>query len=176
MIRLAATAFVLALSTGCVVPATLLLVDALDGDGPGVDYYQDSNVSGQMRGELPVTGAFDRELSAGSLWRWEDTIDLELQVEGGGWAMLGGGFDLTGVDDGETVVLGPDEHWVYGCSGASVWNAEFDEPAEEVVVTQERIELDGEELVQLTIIATFADDHEVTAVVVEPVPAPGGEG
>ncbi|MCA9299144.1 MAG: hypothetical protein H6737_21300 [Alphaproteobacteria bacterium] len=159
--------------------STLLLLAACGGRDPiMVDGFAgDSNVQGRMAGAMPVTGDFDHDLRSGYVWKGPGYVEVDLHVLGSeGWVMLGGGFDPAVMsDDGETVTLDPDEHWIFGCSGPDEWNAEYDQPAEEVQVSKEIIDIDGQEMLQVVITAEFSDDNVVSATVVRPTNN-GGDG
>lgn len=170
-------------NTGCTVVAGAVLVgEALDRDDDYDDYgyvdtgwaadgYRSEQVTGTMRGSLPAPGAFDAEIAHGTIGRSSWGTDLDLHMLDGRWAMIGGGFDVQ-LQDGETVVLGPDEHWVIGCGGPAEYDFEFDQSADTVTVTQHDIEVDGQAMIELTITATWAEGGEVTAVAVSPVSNP----
>ncbi|MEZ4316426.1 MAG: hypothetical protein R3F61_02930 [Myxococcota bacterium] len=175
LVQLLTLGSVLAVSTGCAIPAAVLLVDALDRDpsyvdtGSWDDWDDEASeqwvASGQMRGQTPPTGAFDRDITSGTITRSTGWTDFEVNATGGDWAMLAGGFETDRLVDGRTITLDPSEHWIYGCSGPSEWNAEFDEPADTVQVRRDRIEIAGEPLIELTITATFGPGSEIVTVV-----------
>lgn len=170
-----ATLFV-SVGTGCTpIVAGLLIAEFNDGpDGVSTDFME-SNAEGTMRGAVGAVSSGERELTQASVWTSPGYFDFDLHAVEGDWMMLGGGFDSTALVEGETVVLSPDQHWVIGCSGPEVYSAEYDEGAEQVTVSQETLVIDGAELVEVTITATFADGNEATAVVVRPAPGPGQE-
>ncbi len=168
MFRLLATATTLALCTACEIPLLILAVDALDDPDPVI---REASAEGQMRGDLPETGTFDRAITEAWVERWEGGIDLDVHSTDGDWAMLGGSVDVD-LQDGESVVLGPDEHYIIGCAGPEEFDARFDRPADEVSLSQQTVEIEGEWYVELTVHASFGEDGEATAVLVQPVAQP----
>jgi len=167
---LTAAVALLSLSTGCTpLVVAAILIDGNSTDPVMVDGWE-SNTTGVMRGVMPEAGQFDRELKSASVWRWEDSVDFDFQSEDGTWAMLGGGYETQGLEPGESIVLEPDQHWVFGCSGPQEYNAVFDQTADEVEISKELVEIDGQMVVEIRITASFGEAGEVTAVVVEPQP------
>ncbi|MEZ4317649.1 MAG: hypothetical protein R3F61_09090 [Myxococcota bacterium] len=152
------------LGLGACSRATVDMNPARDGLAFG-----QSDVQGRMSGQMPVKGEFSDDLSSGTIYRGPGYLEFDFHVLAeDGWVMLGGSFDPAIISEGETVVLDPDEHGIYGCSGPGEWEAEFDEGAEEVTVSKEVVEIDGIEMIEVTMVATFTGAGEVTAVVVRP--------
>lgn len=145
---LASLAFVLAF-TGC------------NAEGPGFDSYfgGEDNMSARMTGEMPEVGTFDDDSKHGYLHTDGQYLDLQVHAVGDyGWAMLMVFAELD--EDGE-VIEGTDE--VIGCSGPEENQADFDEPASDSDMDIEKIEVDGEEMYEITINATFDDQGTVLA-------------
>ena len=103
-----------------------------------------------MVGNLPGTRAFDREIDRGWGYAQDGYTTVTTEVEGDfGWAML-----IVNAEDGGFAD-------VIGCSDT------FDAPADEAEVAVENVVVDGEEMVELTIDASFGAE-EVNAVVLLP--------
>ncbi|MCB9676426.1 MAG: hypothetical protein H6737_14990 [Alphaproteobacteria bacterium] len=172
MYRIAFAALVASFATGCTpLVGALVAIELLDRDPVYYDDFAESNAEGTMRGDIPEGGTFDRQLTRATIWNYDQGLDFDLHTTAETWVMLTGGFSAD-LEDGETVVLGPDEHWIIGCSGPSEYDAMYDQPAEEVEITRELVEIEGETMIQLTIEASFGPDGTVTAVVVQPQPNP----
>ncbi len=171
MFRILTAAALASLVTGC-TPLENLLEGQNDIAIAWADtgYAYESNATGTMRGEMPDNGNFDRSLSHASIYRFDDAIEFDLHSLDGSWAMVGGGFSLRAPEEGQTVVLDPADHWIIGCSGPSEYDAAFDESAETVEVQVDRVEVDGQAMVEFTITASFGSAGEVTTVVVQPAP------
>ena len=181
-------------STGCVeVPLAIAIADALDNGNAGdVDYYDEYDeyddyddyaddyaneddfyqerqvVEGRMTGSLPANGTFDREVTEGVVWDSGVWIDFEVHATGSAWAMIAGSVDTTRLQEGVPTDLSGGEANLLGCSGPVPYSYDFDEPAETIVVTEETVEIDGEQAVQYTFVGTFRNGDEVTTVVVVP--------
>jgi len=164
------------------VAAAILTAVGCQNQGAIVDVdqpsFQNSNdVQGRLIADMPVTGAFEDRFSDGYVFKSYGMIDFELNANGEyGWGMLAGGFERPNIQAGESVTLQEFDHWVYACSGPDTFDAEFDEPAEEVTISKDIVEIDGEQFVEVTITASFSNGSEATGVVVRPVNGGDGNG
>lgn len=173
-------------SAGCLEAAVALQVaDALDrgDDSWDEEYYEDDYyddyssfqsrevIRGDMGGTMPANGEFDREVTRGTFWSGGDWVDFEVHATGSAWAMIGGSFDTSRLEDGVPTELSPGEFDMIGCSGPVEYDYAYDGPADTVVVTEEVVEIDGSQALQYTFVGTFSDNGgSTTTTVVVPMP------
>lgn len=121
-------------------------------------------VQGRLAGDLPVVGDFDQPADDGYGFATDDFLDLQLHASGEhGWAMIGVNTQLA--PNGDALL---DHGMVIGCSGADAGDVAFDAPADEAEVLVEPVVVDGEDALQVDVIATFGG-LEVTGSAVVPV-------
>lgn len=158
MFRNLAALAVLSLAAAC-TPG-----DTFDFDGD-VWQQRDSNIQGRMQGDLPEVGSFDKDVSYGYINDMDGWVDVELNTVGEfGWAMVYAGVMID--ENGEATV-----DYAVGCTGPDEGFAEYDEPATEAEVEVELVEIDGEEMISVTIEAEFEGAGDVIGVAT----APAGE-
>jgi hypothetical protein len=136
--------FALFLASGCTSPNLF--------EGPNMDFYGDSSmgtVEARVQAtDMPHVGTFGDDSRHGWYSEYGDWMDFGVDAYGDyGWAML--------------LVSGDKESgWVdvIGCSGEEDGYADFDEPAvDSELELSPRTDEDGEEVIDFTVFATFAD-------------------
>lgn len=124
-----------------------------------------TEIQGRMVGDLPIVGDFDADDAYGHGYASEDFVDVTINADGDfGWAMLG---LYTSVDANGDARL--DDGMVIGCSGPDTLYAEFDEPADEAIIDIEPIVIEGEDFLDIQVVASFSGGQEVTGTAVVPV-------
>ena len=133
------------LATGCGSPSGVTGLDM------GMYGYGDSMGTVEARiqaTDMPHVGTFGDDSRHGWYYEYEDWVDLGVDAYGDyGWAMLlvSGDLEAGWVD-------------VVGCSGEDDGYADFDEPAvDSELDVSPRTDEDGEDVVDFTVFATFAD-------------------
>lgn len=139
--------------------AALVLVSAVagcDGDGNTLPLDSNGDISARMVGDMPEVSAFDDNTKTGSFYAYDNYVSLDMHVLGEfGWAML----MVSGELDGDRLMNAE----VIGCSGPEEYNAVFDDTATDSDVLLERTEVDGEDVFEITIDATFEGSDAVFA-------------
>lgn len=169
-------------TTGCLEAVIALeIADALDrndnswddeGDFSydGYGYQSREVLEGEMRGTMPANGTFDREVTRGTFWSNGDWIDFEVHSTGSAWAMIGGSFDTSRLEEGVPTELSPGEFDMVGCSGPVEYDYAYDGPADSVVVTEEVVTIDGSQVLEYTFVGSFENGDSTTTTVVVPMP------
>ncbi|MCB9672642.1 MAG: hypothetical protein H6736_18100 [Alphaproteobacteria bacterium] len=126
----------------------------------------DEDVQGRMvTDRMPEVGSFDDRAERGYLWKTSDWFDMSLHAVGPyGWAMVG---VFAMVDESGEVVV--EDGSVIGCTGPEDGWADFDEPAQSAEVRVDRMFVDGQELVRITVDAIFDGRGTVHAVAEAPI-------
>lgn len=155
--------------TALILPIAVFTVACVNDDFGDPDIFpmpaeMDSAVQGRLAGDLPLVGDFDQAADEGYGFATDDFLDLQLHASGEhGWAMIG---INTRLDANGNAAL--DDGLVIGCSGPDAHVAEFDAPADAAEVTVEPIVVDGEDALQVEVVASF-DGLVVTGSAVVPV-------
>ncbi|MEZ4317606.1 MAG: hypothetical protein R3F61_08875 [Myxococcota bacterium] len=126
----------------------------------------------RMAGEMPIVGAFDRDVNRNEAALWTDAVEFHVDATEGDWVMLGGEVTLpvAAIPEGEWVEVDDRDHWIYGCSGPRDRAIRYDGSAESVWVHREPVDIGpGAQRTpeRLMLVASFGRAG-VVGVVVEP--------
>lgn len=166
-VRLAALSLITATLAACsfTEPGMFLEDDVWFEDGDWDYGYDRGTVTGRMAGEMPEVGDFESNEVFGSNYSSSDWLSMDMHAVGDhGWAMLIVSAQID--ENGEVRV---EEGSVVGCSGPDEGIADFDEPATDMDIDVDTITIDGEDIMQVEVIAEFDSTGVVTAVAQVPV-------